>query len=120
MSTILIVDDSPVIQRLLCLTLQREGHDVSTVSNGREALAMLSNGCFDLAIVDLAMPEMDGITLLRQIRANQHCPQIPVIMLTASGQDEDRVMAGKAGANDFLTKPANSRVLAQTVSRLLH
>ena len=120
MSTILIVDDSPVMQRLLSLTLQRVGYDVSSVSNGREALVLLSDGCFDLAIVDLAMPEMDGITLVRHIRANQHCPHIPVIMLTASGQDQDRVLAGEAGANDFLTKPANSRVLAEAVSRLIH
>jgi DNA-binding response OmpR family regulator len=118
-STILIVDDSPVMQRLLCLTLQRDGHDVSTVSNGREALSLLSDVRFDLAIVDLAMPEMDGIALVRQIRSNQRCPHLPVIMLTASGQDADRVLAGEAGADDFLTKPANSRVLIETVHRLI-
>jgi len=119
MSTILIVDDSPVIQRLLSLTLQRERHDILTVSNGFEALELLGDRQIDLAIVDLAMPEMDGLTLLKAIRADATHPHLPVIMLTASGQDQDRVTARAAGANDFLTKPASSRVLIETVGRLL-
>src|SRR6476469_7871093 len=105
MSTILIVDDSPVIQRLLSLTLQRAGHHMLAVSNGYEALELLSATPIDLAIVDLAMPEMDGLTLLQAIRAGAKHPYLPVIMLTASGQDPDRLTAREAGANDFLTKP---------------
>ena len=120
MSTILIVDDSPVIQRLLSLTLQRAGHHIFTVSNGYEALELLGKTPVDLAIVDLAMPEMDGLALLHAIRADANHPQLPVIMLTASGQDHDRVTARAAGVNDFLTKPASSHTLIETVSRLVH
>jgi DNA-binding response OmpR family regulator len=119
MSTILIVDDSPVIQRLLSLTLQRAGYHMLAVSNGYEALELLSATPIDLAIVDLAMPEMDGLTLLQAIRAGAQHSYLPVIMLTASGQDQDRLTAREAGADDFLTKPASSRVLIETVNRLI-
>ena len=119
MSTILVVDDSPVIQRLLSLTLQRAGYHVLAVSNGQEALERLGDTAIDLAIVDLAMPEMDGLTLLQTIRSDAIHPQLPVIMLTASGQDQNRLTAREAGANAFLTKPASSRVLIETVGRLL-
>jgi CheY-like chemotaxis protein len=118
-STILIIDDSPVTQRLLSLTLQRAGHHIFTVSNGHEALELLGDSVIDLAIVDLAMPEMDGLTLLQAIRADARHPALPGIMLTASGQDQDRLTARAAGANDFLTKPASSRMLIETVGRLL-
>ena len=119
MSTILVVDDSPVVQRLISLTLQRSDHDVFAVSSGYEALDLLDAIHIDLAIIDLAMPEMDGLTLLRALRANVRHPYFPVVMLTASGQDHDRLIARDAGANDFLTKPASSRVLTDIVSRLL-
>ena len=119
MSTILIVDDSPVVQRLLSVTLQRVCYQVLAVSNGYEALERLEDRQIDLAIIDLAMPEMDGLTLLRAIRTDANHPDLPVIMLTASGQDQDRLDARAAGANDFLTKPASSLTLIGTVGRLL-
>ena len=114
-----IVDDSPVVQRLLSATLQRVSHQTLVVSNGYEALEQLDDHPVDLAIIDLAMPEMDGLTLLKAIRADAKHPDLPVIMLTASGQDQDRLAARAAGANDFLTKPASSRTLIETVGRLL-
>jgi CheY-like chemotaxis protein len=116
---ILIVDDSPVVQRLLSMTLQRVGYEVTVVSSGFEALDVLRNTPIDLAILDLAMPEMDGLTLLQKIRSGTNHPRLPVIMLTASGQDEDRRMARQCGANNFLTKPASSHILIETVERLL-
>lgn len=119
MPTVLVVDDSPVSQRLLGYTLQRQGYTIIAAGDGLEALEMLQKNQVDLVISDLAMPEMDGLSLLRHIRADQRYRDLRLIMLTASGQDQDREAAQAAGANDFLTKPASSRDLIATVSRLL-
>lgn len=119
MATILIVDDSPIIQRTLSYTLQKANHAVVAYSNGKEALTRLAEGGIELAIIDLAMPEMDGLTLLKKIRAEPVYKSLPIIMLTASGQDEDRVSAREAGANAFLTKPASSHELTEMVQHLL-
>jgi len=119
MATVLVVDDSPVSQRLLGYTLQRHGYTIIAAGDGVEALALLKQNQVDLVISDLAMPEMDGLSLLRHIRADQRYHDLRLIMLTASGQDQDREAAQAAGANDFLTKPASSRDLLATVGRLL-
>ena len=119
MATILIVDDSPVSQRLLGYTLQRHGYDIITAGHGGEALERLAEAPVDLVISDLAMPEVDGLTLLRRIRADERYRDLPLVMLTASGQDQDRLVAQSAGASDFLTKPSSSRELIETVSRFV-
>jgi two-component system, chemotaxis family, chemotaxis protein CheY len=117
MATILVVDDSPVSRRLLGYTLERGGYTVITADHGGQALERLGETPVDLVIADLAMPEVDGLTLLRQLRADRRYHDLPLVMLTASGQDQDRLTAQAAGANDFLTKPASSRELIETVSR---
>lgn len=119
MAAILVVDDNSVNLRMMSYPLQKQGHAVVTALHGREALARLSETSFDLVITDLTMPEMDGIMLLKQIRAHVRFQHLPVIMLTASGQDEDRDMARAEGVNQFLTKPTSSRELVETVNRLL-
>jgi CheY-like chemotaxis protein len=118
MPTILVVDDSPMSQRLLGYTLSRCGYTVITAGHGREALERLAEAPVDLVIADLAMPEIDGLTLLRLLRADGRYRDLPLVMLTASGHDEDRLMAKAAGADDFLTKPASSREVIETVGRL--
>ena len=122
MGTILIVDDYPVNQRLLYHRLRGNGHDVLIASNGVEALELLNRPAtpaIQLAIVDIAMPEMDGLTLLHHLRLDPRFKLLPVIMLTASGQDGDRETAEAEGANAFLTKPVSSWELAETVNRFL-
>ncbi len=119
MATVLIVEDYPVTRRMLSFTLKQDGYTVVTAVNGKEALARLEQITVDIAIVDIAMPEMDGLTLLRHLRASERYKKLPVIMLTASGQDADRIRARAEGANDFLSKPTSSRELLDTVSRLL-
>ncbi|MCX7671960.1 MAG: response regulator [Anaerolineae bacterium] len=116
---ILIVDDSQVIQRVLSMQLRKNGYAVTVASSAREALELLEQEHVDLAIMDIAMPEVDGLTLLRQVRADPRFQKLPVIMLTASGQDQDRITAREAGANDFLSKPTSSRELLDAVQRLL-
>lgn len=119
MATILVVDDSAVSRRMLGYTLQNDGHTVVLACDGHEALALLEQQHVDLVIADLAMPGMDGLTLLARIRADQRLNKLRLIMLTASGQDQDRLDAQLAGASDFLTKPTSSRDLLATVNRLL-
>jgi CheY-like chemotaxis protein len=119
MATILIVEDHPVTQRVLTYTLQKLGHGVILAVNGREALDRLAETPVDLVISDIAMPEMDGMTLLKHMRADVRYQALPVVVLTASGQDHDLHEARAAGANAFLTKPTSSRELAETVGRLL-
>jgi CheY-like chemotaxis protein len=119
MSTIMVVDDHSITQRLLSHTLEKNGFDVVTAGDGREALVRLAETSVDLAIVDLAMPEMDGLTLLRVLRGDDRYQMLPVVMLTASGLDEDSAAALSEGANGFLTKPASSWELVETVNRLL-
>lgn len=119
MAKILIVEDYPVTQRVLSLTLKNSGHDVHIANHGVEALAQLNREPVDLALVDIAMPEMDGLELLRQLRNDERYNALPVIMLTASGQDEDRATAINIGADGFLTKPTSSRELLETIQRFI-
>ena len=119
MPTILIVDDYAVARRILSHTLQRNGHTVVSAADGQEALARLDEAAVDLAIIDIAMPGMDGLTLLRHLREREAQQALPVIMLSASGQDEDRLIARELGAHEFLSKPASSQELLDAVVRLL-
>ena len=119
MATILIVEDYPVTQRILSLTLKNNGHETILAGNGVEALQVLDGTAVDLALVDIAMPEMDGIELLRHLRDDARYQLLPVIMLTASGQDDDRTVALSAGANGFLTKPASSRELIDAIAQFI-
>jgi CheY-like chemotaxis protein len=119
MSAILVVDDYVVTQRVLSTQLRKGGYEVTTASSGFEALTYLNEGLFDLAIIDIAMPEMDGITLLKTLRQQARFQNLPVVMLTASVLDEDRIRAQTAGATDFLTKPISSWELLAVVEHQL-
>lgn len=119
MATILIVDDYAVARRILSHTLQRRGYEVVSAADGFEALARLNDTQVDLAIIDIAMPGMDGLTLLRRLREQEELRHLPVIMLSASGQDEDRHIARSLGAGDFLSKPAGSHAVLEAVGRFL-
>ena len=120
MHTILVVDDSPVSRRILSHTLQHNGYTVLSATNGLEALSLIQERDVDLVIADLAMPEMDGLTLLRHLRADNRFCDLRIIMLTASGQETDRLEAEASGVQDFLTKPTSSRDLLATVSTILN
>lgn len=119
MTTILIMDDNPIFQRLISHVLQREGYDIVTANNGQQGIQVMCDYQVDLVIADLAMPIMDGFTFLKQVRADPRWANTPVIMLTASGVDRDRVAARAQGADGFLTKPTSSWELVDTVARTL-
>jgi two-component system chemotaxis response regulator CheY len=120
MSTILIAEDNRVNLRLLTFTLNKAGHQVLGAEHGQAALERLAEMPIDLLIADIDMPVMDGITLLKHIRANEAYKTLPVIVLTASGENEDYLTARNAGANDVLTKPTSSNQLSETVNRMLN
>lgn len=115
----MVVDDYAVTQRMLTYQLLKQGYQVITASNGFDALESLKKTAVDLMIVDLAMPEMDGLTVLRELRANQSYHSMPIIMLTASGKEQDRQQAIRAGVDAFLTKPTSAWHLADLVENLL-
>jgi len=119
MTTILVVDDYLITQRVLSTQLRNRGYQTMTARSGVDALDVLDQAQIDLAIVDLEMPVMDGLTLLKHIRMSKVYKQLPVIMLTASGRDQDRIAAREEGVDEFLTKPISSWDLVDTVNHYL-
>lgn len=102
---LLIVDDSSGVRDVLAIKLQREGYVVSTAENGHDAVAMLDGRSFDLMLLDIRLPDINGLTLLRQLREKQNLLDMPIIMISGLGQPEDVVSALRDGANDYVTKP---------------
>jgi len=113
---ILVVDDQPANIRLLEAILAPRGYDVRAASSGQDALAAVDVGDVDLVLLDIVMPGMDGYQVCREIRERPATAYLPVVMVTASG-DEQKIKALEAGADDFLTKPINkSELLARVAS----
>jgi two-component system, chemotaxis family, chemotaxis protein CheY len=119
MATILVVDDYSTSQRLLGFILRQNNHTVVTAIHGLSALEQLAKMPVDLVITDLSMPEMDGLTLLQQLRADPRLMNLPVIILTGSAYEQDNARTKAAGATSFLTKPVESEELISMVNRLL-
>ncbi len=114
---ILVVDDTADNRRILQLALRRAGYTVRTAASGQEALKIYAEDSIDVALLDMSMPQMDGITLLKELRSLN--PNLPAIMLTAYGSVERAVEAMKAGALDFLTRPVRSEVLLAQIEKAL-
>ena len=109
---LLIAEDEQFLSKALSAILRRNNYEVDVVYDGREALSFLESGSYDAAILDVMMPEMDGIEVLRRIRASGN--RTPVLMLTAKAEVEDKVLGLDSGANDYLTKPfATPELLAR-------
>ncbi|MCP4141799.1 MAG: response regulator [Chloroflexi bacterium] len=119
MAKILIAEDHFPNQRLISYRLRHQGHSVVGVDNGVDALEHIQNQVFDLAILDIGMPKMDGITTLKHIRAEAKTRFLPVIMLTASALHQQENAATSAGANCFLHKPISSQELNEAVDSLI-
>jgi DNA-binding NtrC family response regulator len=118
MSTVLVVDDDAVSCQLLREVLERDGIAVIENTDPRQALGRLASGPIDLAIVDMRMPEMNGLELLRRLR--QQRPDFPVIVMTAFGSVDTAVEAIAAGAVDYVSKPMNVEEIRACVQRALH
>lgn len=116
---VLVVDDNPVNLRVCRLILERYGHVVETETSPVVVLTRMATQVPDLLITDLMMPVLDGIELTRQIRALPTGRDLPIIVLTARGEESDQDRAMEAGATDFLTKPVSSGVLTAAVNDAL-
>ncbi len=113
---ILLVDDEQPIQTLLSFPLQRDGYDVVQASDGREALNRFAEQAFDLVVLDVMMPRMDGLEVCRRLRARS---SVPIIMLTAKSEEIDKVLGLELGADDYITKPFSMREFRSRVKAAL-
>jgi DNA-binding response OmpR family regulator len=116
---ILAVDDDERIRRLVQINLQRAGYRVTTAGDGIEALERIDQELPDLLVLDVNMPRLDGIELLRQLRARPETAALPVILLTAKAQDEDILEGKRSGADYYLTKPFSPPELLAVVREAL-
>jgi DNA-binding response OmpR family regulator len=114
--TILIVDDSNDTVYMLNLYLTEQGFHVMSARNGHEALAIIEYQTPDLILLDLLMPEMDGFEFMRSLRKDR---KMPIIILSAKNSEEDKVMALKSGADDYVTKPFSVRELIARIRAAL-
>jgi DNA-binding response OmpR family regulator len=114
---ILLVDDEQPIQTLLSFPLQRDGYEVVQASDGREALARFSEQQFDLVVLDLMLPRMDGLEVCKRLRAKGST--VPIIMLTAKSEEIDKVLGLELGADDYITKPFSMREFRSRVKAAL-
>jgi DNA-binding response OmpR family regulator len=116
MTTVLVVDDEPTIREIVVGYLRRDGFRTLEAADGNRARELLEAETPDLVVLDLMLPGVDGLELCRRIRASS---QVPVIMLTARGEESDRIVGLELGADDYVTKPFSPRELAARVRTVL-
>ena len=115
-SRILLVDDEQSVQKLLAFPLRKDGYEVVCAFDGREALDRLRDGSYDLVVLDLMLPKVDGFEVCRQVRASS---SVPIIMLTARIEEIDKVLGLELGADDYITKPFSVREFRSRVKAVL-
>jgi DNA-binding response OmpR family regulator len=115
-SRILLVDDERAILTLLSYPLRKDGYEVVQASDGSEALSRFAEGRFDLVVLDVMMPKLDGLEVCRRLRARS---SVPIIMLTAKAEEIDKVLGLELGADDYITKPFSMREFRSRVKAAL-
>ena len=116
MADILIIDDDPQIRDVLRIALRQAGHRVAEAGDGAEGLAKASSGKADLIVLDIGLPEMDGLELCRRLR-NDH--ETPILFLTARDDEIDRILGFELGGDDYVTKPFSPRELLSRIRAIL-
>jgi two-component system chemotaxis response regulator CheY len=117
---ILIVEDSPTMRQLLVFALRRlRGVDIVEAQDGMDGLRKLSSDRFDLALIDINMPVMDGLKLIGLMRGEESLKNVPVVVITTEGADQDRERALRLGANEYLTKPIQANRVLDVARSLL-
>jgi len=117
--TALVVDDSPTIRQLVSFTLQQAGFDVVQGTDGRDALEQLAGRQLSLVITDLNMPVMDGLGLIRNLRAQPQYKFVPILMLTTESQETKKQEGKAAGATGWIVKPFNPDQLLQVIAKVV-
>jgi DNA-binding response OmpR family regulator len=113
---ILLVDDERSMQTLLSYPLRKDGYEVAVAGDGREALSRFAEQSFDLVVLDVMLPEVDGLEVCRRLRARS---AVPIIMLTAKSEEIDKVLGLEMGADDYITKPFSVREFRSRVKAAL-
>jgi DNA-binding response OmpR family regulator len=116
---ILIVDDEAILVETLAYNLEQAGYEVATAADGASALEIVKREALDLILLDLMLPEMDGLEVCRQVRSGKNTAMLPIIMLTAKNEEIDKVVGLEVGADDYMTKPFGRRELLARVRALL-
>ncbi len=116
MARVLCVDDDPAIRDVLEIALSQAGHKVELAGDGAEALAKARSGRFDLVVLDIGLPEMDGREVCRALRRES---DVPVLFLTAQGDEVDRIVGLELGADDYVVKPFSPRELTARIGAIL-
>lgn len=116
---VLVVEDHPDTRSVLVLMMERWGFEVAEARNGRDALIMVERNGFDLLVVDMAMPLVDGFEFVRRVRSQSKTANIPIIAVTALDAPEDRDRCLQAGCNDYLSKPFSFDDLKAKIDALL-
>ena len=114
--TVLVVDDEDIVREVVCTYLEREGYSTLQASAGRAAVALIESEQPDLIVLDVMLPEIDGYSILAELRKRN---DIPVILLTARTEETDRVLGLELGADDYVVKPFSPRELAARVRTVL-
>ena len=119
MTKIALIEDDADIAFTVRLNLEREGYQVFLYGDGHEGLVAVQGGGFDFVILDLNLPDLDGLTICRELRRDPSTKSIPILMLTARGSERDRITGLELGADDYLTKPFSIRELTARVAAIL-
>jgi len=119
MRNILIIEDDKDIVELVRYNLEKEGFRVSSAEDGVAGLAQVKKTPPDLIVLDLMLPRLPGLEICKEIRRDQNIPRLPILMLTARGEEPDRVVGLEMGADDYVTKPFSPRELVARVKALL-
>ena len=118
-STILIVEDEPAIAELIEVTLKRSGHKTLRANSVEEAVQLIDQAIPDLALIDWMLPGLSGIDLIKRVRSNKRTQSIPVIMLTAKADEDDKLTGLDKGADDYITKPFSPKELVARIKAVL-
>jgi len=116
---VLVVEDEPNIRELVCLHLRHEGYTCEPAADGQAGLAMAQADAYDLLVLDLMLPGLDGLSLCRAVRNGRLNADVPILMLTAKREEADKVVGLESGADDYLTKPFGVRELVARARALL-
>lgn len=116
---LLLVEDDPPVSRMLAQVLGLEGYEVTVVTEGSRALEAVRSRTFDAVVLDLMLPDLDGLSVMRGIRDDATTSRLPVVMLTAMADDESIWAGWRAGCDYYMTKPFDPRELVSILQRIL-